>query len=152
MGHCSLGKSVPHQAKIYTLTQAAAVQLRGTLLPRLQPPNSPAKEDTLTQAVPPYNRAKGGTLTHATLSHQAKIYTLTHAAAVQLRGTLLPRLQCPTQQSSQGGHSNPVYSVPPCNRAKGDTLTRATLSHQAKVYTLTQAPVSHPTVPPRGTL
>ena len=37
---------------------------------------------------PPYHRAKGDTLTRATLSHQAKVYTLTHAAAVQLTGTL----------------------------------------------------------------
>ena len=115
--------------------------------------------------VPPYNQAKGGTLTQATLSHQAKIYTLTQAAAVRLRGTLLPRLQCPTKQSSQGGHSDPGYNVPPYNRAKGDTLTQATLSHQTKVYTLTQAAVvqlrcilfffgtvSHITVQSRGAL
>ena len=76
------------------------------------PPSSPVKGDTHTQAsVPPYNRAKGDTLTQAALSHQAKVYTLTQIAAVQLRGTLLPKLQCPTQQSSQGGLSNPGYSV-----------------------------------------
>ena len=36
------------------------------------------------------------------------------------------------------GHSDPGYSVPPYNQAMGDALTQATLSHQAKVYTLTQ--------------
>ena len=75
--------SLSHQAKVYTLTQA------------------------------PYNQAKGSTLTQATLSHQAKVHTLTQAAAVQLSGSLLPRLQCPTQKSSQGGHSDPGYSVTP---------------------------------------
>ena len=45
-----------------------------TLLPRLQ--------------CPPYHWAKEDTLTQATLSHQAKVYTLTYAAAIQLRGTL----------------------------------------------------------------
>ena len=45
-----------------------------TLWPRLQ--------------CPPYHWAKGDTLTQATLSRQAKVYTLTYAAAVQLRETL----------------------------------------------------------------
>ena len=36
-------------------------------------------------------------------------------------------------------HSDPGYSVPPNHWAKGDTLTQATLSCQAKVYTLTYA-------------
>ena len=45
-----------------------------TLLPRLQ--------------CPPYHWAKEDTLTQATLFHQAKVYTLTYAAAVQLRGAL----------------------------------------------------------------
>ena len=94
----------------------------------------------ITQAeCPHYYRAKGDTLTQTTLSHQTKVYTLTHAAAVQLTGTLLPRLQCPTQHTRQGRHSVPGYSMPPYNRAKGEALTQATLSHQAKVYTLTQA-------------
>ena len=48
-------------------------------------------------------------------------------------------LEGPTQQSSQGRHSDPGCSVPPFNLAKGGTLTQATLSHQAKMYTLTQA-------------
>ena len=90
--------------------------------------SSPAKGDTLTQAtvshptfqlrghsdpdysVPPYNQTKGA-LTQATLSHQAKVYTPTQAAAVKLRG-----------------HSNPGYSVPPNSPAKGETLTQATVS------------------------
>ena len=117
--------------------------------------SSPAKGGTLTQATMshPTDQLRGtltqatvshpttklrGALTQATLSHQAKVHTRTQAAAVQLRG-LLPRLECPTQQSSQGGHSDPGYSVPPYNRAKGGSITQATLSHQAKVYTLTQS-------------
>ena len=59
------------------------------------------------------------------MSHQAKVYALTQAAAINLRETLLPRLQCSIQLSSQGGHSNPGYSVPSYKRAKGDTLTHA---------------------------
>ena len=39
-------------------------------------------------SVPSYHWAKGDTLTQATLSHQAKVYALTYAAAVQLRGAL----------------------------------------------------------------
>ena len=39
-------------------------------------------------SVPDYNRAKGDALTQATLSRQGKVYTLNHAAGVQLRGTL----------------------------------------------------------------
>ena len=88
---------------------------------------------------PPHNWAKGDALTEATLFHQAKVYTLTQAAAVQLKGTLQPSLQCPTQQSSQGGHSDPGYMSHPTTELRGDTLTQATLSHQAKVNTLTQA-------------
>ena len=78
------------QAKVYTLTQAAAAKLRGHSNPGYSvPPNSPAKGDTpLHATVHPYNLAKGDTPTQATLSHQVKVYTLTQAAAVQLRGTL----------------------------------------------------------------
>ena len=63
------------------------------------------------------------------------------------RGGHLPKLQCPTQQSSQGGHYDPGYSVPPYNRAKGDTLIQAPVSHQSKVYTLTSVP---PNTPAKG--
>ena len=51
-------------------------------------------------SVPPNSQAEGDTLTPATVSHPT----------VQLSRTLLPRLQCPTQQSSWG-HSNPGFSV-----------------------------------------
>ena len=150
-GNSNTGYNVPPNSLAFGdfLTQATVsertVQPRGTLWPKLQRPTLQPK--------------LRGTLTQATLSHQAKMHTQTQAAAVQLRGTLLPRLQCPTQQSSQGGYSEPGYSVPPYNRAKGATLTQAILSHEAKVYTLnpgcsslakgdplTQDTVSHPTV------
>ena len=89
-----------------------------TPLPRPIQQSSQGEHSNPSYCVPSYSRAKRDTLTQATLSHQAKVYTLTQAAAVQLRETLLPRLQCPTQQSSWGGHSNPGYNVPTYNQAK----------------------------------
>ena len=83
-----------------------------TLWPRLQ--------------CPPYHWAQGDTLTQATLSHQAKVYTLNlRYSSPAKRGTLTQATVPPTPHHHR--------------RAKGDTLTQATLSHQAKVYTLTQA-------------
>ena len=123
--------------------------------------SSPAKWGTLTQATVshptdqlrvaltqatvshPTTKLRGA-LTQATLSHQAKVHTQTQAAAVQVRGHSYPGY-------SEGRHSDPGYSVPPNSPAKGDTLTQATvshpttelmgalLSHQAKVYMLTQS-------------
>ena len=52
-----------------------------------------------------------------------------------------------SQQSSEGGYSNPGYSVPTNSLAKGDTLTQATVSQPnspAQTDTLNQATVSQP--------
>ena len=145
--HSSPGYSVRPKspAKTDSLTHAKVSHptalLRGHSNPGISiPHNSPElleEHSSLGYSVPPSNLAKVDTLSQATVSHlttelRGTLFPKLVSHPTQLRQTLLPRLQCPTQQSSKGGHSYPGYSVPTYNRAEGDTLTQATLSHQLR--------------------
>ena len=127
-----------------------------TQAPMSHPTVQPRGHSGPGYSVPSNNRAKGDTLTQAPVSHQSDAHSYqgsnvppgygVHSYPGSIvppnsptKGTLWPRLQCPTQQSSQGGHSDPGYSVPPNSPAKEDTYPGSSVppNSPAKVDALT---------------